>query len=103
VHCMIHNTQTLEHIESMHDKVEHTTFDMYRGFLPQFQFCAILHLLLLRSSNIALGVLHILLVSTVQKPLVSMTNLTCTLCVYKNKHRHLLSQNAFEMLVPFFV
>jgi hypothetical protein len=32
-----------------------------------------------------------------------MTNLTCTLCVYKNKHRHLLSQNAFEMLVPFFV
>jgi hypothetical protein len=63
-HCMRYNTQALEHIESMLDKVAHMTFDTYRECSPQFQFCAILHLLLLlRSSIIALRVIHVLLVS----------------------------------------
>jgi hypothetical protein len=66
VHCTIHNTQSLEHIDSKHDVVAHTTFVTYWEVAPQFQFCAIL-LLLLRSSIDALGVLHVLLVSTVQK------------------------------------
>jgi hypothetical protein len=63
-HCMRYNTQALEHIERMLDKVAHMTFDTYRECSPQFQFCAILHLLLLlRSSIIALRVIHVLLVS----------------------------------------
>jgi hypothetical protein len=80
--CTIYNTQTFEHIESMHDKVGYMNLDTYREFSPQFQFCAILLLLLLLRSLIdALGILYVLLVSTIQKPLVSMTNLTRALSV----------------------
>jgi hypothetical protein len=65
----------------MHDKVGYMNLDTYREFSPQFQFCAILLLLLLRSLIDALGILHVLLVSTVRKPLMSMTNLTRALSV----------------------
>jgi hypothetical protein len=37
-HCMIYNTQSLEHIESMHDKVAQTIFDTYRNFGLSFSF-----------------------------------------------------------------
>jgi len=76
-------TQSLQHIESMHNVIAHTTFDTYQEISPDFQCCAILLLLLLllRSLIQALGVLHVLLVSTVRKPLVSTTNVTCMLRV----------------------
>jgi len=59
----------------MHDVVAHTILHMYREFSPQAQFCAMIPLLALRSSIIAIGVFHVFLVSIVYQPLVSTTNL----------------------------
>ena len=62
---MIYNTQSLEHTESIHVIIAHTNFDVYREVVPDFQCCAILLLLLLKSSIDAIGFLHVLLVSVV--------------------------------------
>ena len=51
----------------MLDIIAQTTFDTYREVMPEFQSCAILDLLLLRSSIIAVGILHVLLISAVRK------------------------------------
>jgi hypothetical protein len=55
------------YIESILDIIAQTTFDTYREVAPEFQFYAILDLLLLTSSIIALGILHVLLISVVRK------------------------------------
>jgi hypothetical protein len=49
--------------------------------MPDFQFLAILDLFLLRSPIIGVGIFNVLLISTVEKPLVSTTILTHMLTV----------------------
>jgi hypothetical protein len=73
------NTQSLGHIDSMHDVVAHRILHMYRELSPHAQFCAILLLLLLGPPIIAVGIFRIFPVSVVCQPQVSTINLICTL------------------------